>query len=351
MVPKKETEQKPAKYPFSTRPEHHYQGVFDDLPIAPEERPENGQDNFPSTEDIEFDGEDLIYLKEVSKGKVLRTPRTAHARNLFAALYASGWTKNPVKIGFDISIPIDFSFIEGCRYLTAYYQWHLPLMDKELDEPSKTKVYGYLNYLDRHIHALLKELEVEKEMVYHIEDGDLNITEEELKSGKPVKLENRKYIRESRKEKLLENFLLKEKGLGGYHWSQGVSGENKQLVPRLLEDLKSFQKYLKIQKEEIDRAGLNKGRPSDPYAVSTMAGVIELFNDFKMDRSAWELTEDARWNRAGVRAEEFQSDLFKVVSIIFKTAGRPRIYINNIWKSYQKKSVPHPRYPFSHLAE
>ena len=347
MPPKKKIKERLAKNPFSKEPEHHYQGIFDNLPIAPEEAPENSKDNFPSKEDIKFEDKDLIYLKEISKGKALDKPRTDHARNLFEALYLSGWTKNPVRVGFGIPIIIDFSFIEGVRYLTAFYQWHLPLIGSKEEQLPKIKVYQYLNYLNRHTHDLLKELEEEKEMVYHIEDGDLNISEEEFRSGKkPLRLQNRKYIREIEKEKVLENFLLRQKDLGGYRFNKGVSKEDKQLIPRLLKDLKSFQKYIKIKKEEIDKEGFKKGRPSDPYAVSTMSGVIQLFNDFKMDSSAWELSEDDRWSHAGVRSEEFQSDLFKVVSIIFRAAGRPRLYINNIWKAYQDNPVPPPRYPF-----
>ena len=361
MVPKKKTEEKPAKVleVLSKEPEHFYHGIFDGLPIAPEEAPQNVGNNFPSKEDVEFDGKDLSYLEGLSKGKELISPRTDHARSLFISLYSCGWTKYPIKHGFGIKVPIDFSFIEGCRYLTAYYQWHLPLISKE-DVPPKTKVYQLLNKLDRHTHSLLKELEAENERVYHIEDGELAFTKEELtitleelesrlESGKLKKglLKNRKYIREIKRAKILEDFLLKEREPHGYSWNQGVPEEDEQLVSRLLKDLKSFRKYIKVKKEEIDREGLERGRPSDPYAISTLAGIVELFKDFKMEYPAWNKSEDARWNRAGIRLEEFQSDLFKVVSIIFKAAGSPRLYINNIWKAYQERSVPHPRYPFT----
>ena len=68
MVTKKKTEEKPAKVleVLSKEPEHFYHGLFHDLPIAPEEHPENVQEDFPSKEDIEFEDKDLSYLEELS---------------------------------------------------------------------------------------------------------------------------------------------------------------------------------------------------------------------------------------------------------------------------------------------
>ena len=69
MVPNKKKKEQPAKNPFSKEPEHLYYGNFHDLPIAPEEHPENVEEDFPSKEDIKFEDKDLSYLEELSKGK------------------------------------------------------------------------------------------------------------------------------------------------------------------------------------------------------------------------------------------------------------------------------------------
>lgn len=341
MVPNKKKKEQPAKNPFSKEPEHYYLGSsFDDLPISPDEAPKEKKGIFPSREDIEFEARDLSYLKKISKEKKLDLT-TEHGHKLSQSLCYLGWTKDPIVLSDD-PVEIPFPFVEGVRFLTALYKRQLSLMERKEDEVPKQKVYQYLNYLERHTSALLREMGEEQEMVYHIESVDLS---------KPSP-HHRSYVRDSKKEKILEQFLLKPfynreltAKFGGYWYADGASKGDKQLISRLSEDLKSFLRYIKVTKEEVDKGSFKKGRPSDPYAVSIMSSVIQLFNDFKMDSSAWELSEDARYNFAGVKLEEYQSDLFKVISIIFKTAGRSRAYINNVWKSYQDNPVLPLRYP------
>lgn len=355
MVAQKKTKEKPAKNPFSTEPKHYYVGSFDGLPIAPEEAPEKKEKGFiPSKESIKFEAKDLSYLKEISKGKLLDST-TDHAHKLFGSLRYSGWTEHPrgPGDGDPLDMKIEFSFVDGVSFLTGFYKKKLSLMEKKEDELPKRDVYNYLNYLERHTSSLLKEMEEEQRVIYHYESVDLS---------KPPP-DHRSYVRTDKKESILERFLLKpysshvgrtvlSKDLtakfdGSFYSDDPLEDtkKDKQLISRLSKDLKSFLKYIKATKEEIDKGSLKKGRPPDPCAVPIMAAVIKLFDDFKMDNKAWELSDDARWTYEGLRLEEWQSDLFKVISIIFKTAGRTRRHINNVWKAYQDNPVPPPRYP------
>ena len=130
MGTKKQTEEKPAKVleVLSREPQHFYHGLFHDLPIAPEEHPENVEEDFPSKEDIKFEDKDLSYLEELSKGKKLISPRTDHAWFLSISLHSCGWTKHPINYGFGVKPPID-----GCKFLTAYYKWRQRLIPYIVD--------------------------------------------------------------------------------------------------------------------------------------------------------------------------------------------------------------------------
>ena len=304
--------------------------------MAPRKKPFKRPSTFvpKKPQDIEISAEDVLFLEKISEGKAsLRKAPPASLKH--GGIVAKIWKEN-------------MTFVDSVKVLSAQCYNRSKRVFKD---PTPKEKRRFLNSIRKKTDDLFHLLDQGK-LEGHFR---LSFAEEELYVGTlsiddPPAVKDLRLIKNIRRDlKLLEDLIRRRRGFEKQRLivdsmfdqmrkmkSQGQPASDKDLVAYLVKEHSLEHHHaskLVSEKNERSSSPSKKGRPEDTLSKFTIRDVIELCTNWGIKIKRHEPDKPADDEEP---SKASPSDFFRVLDIVFSSAGKNVKYIMDDWEKYKE---------------
>ena len=313
--------------------------------MAPRKKPFKRPSTFvpKKPQDIEISAEDVLFLEKISeeKASLEKAPPVSLKHD---GLVAKFWMEN-------------MTFVDSVKLLSAQcYNGS----ERVLKDPTPKEKRSFLNQIRRKsddLFHLLGEGKVKGHyrLSFNASTISTSIAEEELYYGTlsiddPPAVKDLRLIKNIRRDlKLLEDLIRRRRGFEKQRLivdsmfdqmrkmkSQGQPASDKDLVAYLVKEHSLEHHHaskLVSEKNERSYSPSKKGRPEDTLSKFTIRDVIELCTNWGIKIKRHEPDKPADDEEP---SKASPSDFFRVLDIVFSSAGKNVKYIMDDWEKYKE---------------